>query len=898
MSTWVVDSLERPDPQSLGGAVFLSLRSAQGGRVAAQVVTRWPAAAELSIAVNLPGLSVEVLAVAYVNGIPDALLPGFAIQAQANTTYTWWINIRAGTASPGLYGGTATVTDGVTTEDVSLMAEVLPIELPETWPDVHFNLARFWAGYAPSLERRPFEDVLTALRLPVGDIYYPYFNYDPQELQRLFGLGQRSFPLGKVDSVKSAEEVRAFVESVQALPDGPEILARSWWYGWDEKPESTFPRMAEVFGFLAAEWPQIGRVTSASLTEHWLYPGEMMAEHSVTLHLESLGFFSARDQRDIDAAGWRQWPYRDAITLEETAELRARGLGWVLASTQAGGTVYYNVNAWGNTAPRVLDTAQAPFIVHDHSSPGATGELIYFAPDGSPVPTVRLMEVAAGMEEFQLLQMLADRTSPEFAAKVAKPVHDAQWSTDWQTMRRSREDLFDLLLMMAETPVSGEWPTVYLPDPMYSLRDDRDELMWVGEADVYRVDVGSSPGGADIWTGAPGGNFIAPTWPVDGREAHVTLMAQNQYGGERQIAATYTTRQDVTLSPPGGVLPSGDVVWTWDPGRVLVDGWRFRVGGFDSGDLAEGIRTATVSGLPDDGSAITATLEFLTGWVWRVVTATYTAFQLPGLTAPDIAATLPGRTADFAWSDFGLEGIQLWYLYVGLTSGGREYHSAGPLLPEVTTATLSVPVDGSTVWVRLWWLSVAGVWEWRDYGYTATTIPQIVAPADSSVIVGEHAPVTWTANGVTVAGWQLDAGSAPGLSDLHSEPLDAATLQASVPLPVGQSWIRLGWNDDNHEVAVNVVGGPKLTVPQSPITGPDAVFGWGAGGLDDVAWWYLSIGAAVGGSEIHASGKLSAETTSRTVTGLPVGAVSVRLWWQRSGSTAWMFEDYPMEVLQ
>ena len=91
------------------------------------------------------------------------------------------------------------------------------------------------------------------------------------------------------------------------------------------------------------------------------------------------------------------------------------------------------------------------------------------------------------------------------------------------------------------------------------------------------------------------------------------------------------------------------------------------------------------------------------------------------LTTPPPGSTLAGSTVTFGWT----AGINVpsYQLTVGTTPGG------GNLFDQVVGSTLSttvagLPMDGSTVYVRLWSL-VGAMWVFRDYTYTAATQPSL-----------------------------------------------------------------------------------------------------------------------------------------------------------------------------
>lgn len=98
----------------------------------------------------------------------------------------------------------------------------------------------------------------------------------------------------------------------------------------------------------------------------------------------------------------------------------------------------------------------------------------------------------------------------------------------------------------------------------------------------------------------------------------------------------------------------------------------------------------------------------------------------PAMISPVPGAVLSGSTQTFSWS--AGTWVQEYQLHVGSIRGGKNYYgnSTG------TSRSVSVkglPVNGSSVYARLWWRQL-GSWSYADYVYKAatTTPPPVVDP--------------------------------------------------------------------------------------------------------------------------------------------------------------------------
>jgi len=176
------------------------------------------------------------------------------------------------------------------------------------------------------------------------------------------------------------------------------------------------------------------------------------------------------------------------------------------------------------------------------------------------------------------------------------------------------------------------------------------------------------------------------------------------------------------------------------------------------------------------------------------------AAAAPVITSPAPGSTLSGTSETFQWSANG-SAVTEWWVYVGTSVGGKEIYDSGSLGSSTSTTVSRLPTDGSTVWVRLWY--VDGDWQWVDFQYTAMEIgdPEIVLPLPGSLLTGATETFQWSANGTPVNEWWLYVGTTVGGNDLYdSGSIDSSTLAATVTgLPTDGStvWVRL-WYDSDH----------------------------------------------------------------------------------------------------
>jgi hypothetical protein len=106
----------------------------------------------------------------------------------------------------------------------------------------------------------------------------------------------------------------------------------------------------------------------------------------------------------------------------------------------------------------------------------------------------------------------------------------------------------------------------------------------------------------------------------------------------------------------------------------------------------------------------------------------------PAITSPSPGSTLSSSSATFQWSSG--TSVTEFFFYVGTSLGTNDLYGQSQGLNQSVTVN-NLPVNGSTLYVRLWW-QIAGLWYTADYTYTAATScsygisPSSASPSASS----------------------------------------------------------------------------------------------------------------------------------------------------------------------
>ncbi len=235
-------------------------------------------------------------------------------------------------------------------------------------------------------------------------------------------------------------------------------------------------------------------------------------------------------------------------------------------------------------------------------------------------------------------------------------------------------------------------------------------------------------------------------------------------------------------------------------------------------------------------------------------TAVYTAdFTVTpaGLYSPSPGSTLTGSSATFQW--FGPPQTTAFWIDVGSTPGGNDYYQSGSLPTTTLSATVnSLPVNGSTVYVTLYWL-INGSWVSNPYTFTAfnpgTASGVLTTPTPGSTLTGSSVTFGWTAGAGASAYW-LDVGSTPGGNNYYQSgnlgnvltktvnglPTNGSTIYVTLYSLVGGQW----FGNVYTYTAFNASSGLaqiQSPMPGSTLSGYVATFTWSSDPTPQPTGW-------------------------------------------------------------
>jgi pectate lyase-like protein len=269
--------------------------------------------------------------------------------------------------------------------------------------------------------------------------------------------------------------------------------------------------------------------------------------------------------------------------------------------------------------------------------------------------------------------------------------------------------------------------TILSPVPGATFNSPTITFTWTPATGAYNywLDVGSSPGANDVYTGDQRMNTTSTVpLPMDGRTLYVrlrTMLADHWASREYVYTASVPPVPAQMLTPvQNTTLPSLAATFTWTPGQAVSQIWLDvgrTLGGNDIFAMDQGTGTfTTVAGIPSDGSPVYARLWSVAGGAWAYSDYVYSApsvsIAVASLVSPTVGTVVSGSSATFTWT--AGTGVRVIWLDIGKTPGGADIYGAAQGLALSHTVT-GLPV-GTTIYVRLWSLGPSA-WYYADYGF-------------------------------------------------------------------------------------------------------------------------------------------------------------------------------------
>ena len=277
-------------------------------------------------------------------------------------------------------------------------------------------------------------------------------------------------------------------------------------------------------------------------------------------------------------------------------------------------------------------------------------------------------------------------------------------------------------------------PSIVTPAAGTPLGTDEITFTWTAHeagVDQWWLEVGTSAGDASIYSSGNLGSGLTATVtgiPTDGTAVFVRLWYRAIGHTWLYVDTIYQSPLDVDIQPaPYANLSGSSELFSWTPANDVVEDWVLEAGSFpggtnifSSGHLGDTF-SVTVTGLPTNGSTVYVRLWYRISGLWQYHDQVYLAASTdpaPGITDPAPGTTLSGDSATFTWTADGTT-VDEWWLYVGSSLGGSDVYDSNSLGTNLSATVNGLPLDGRTLYVRLWFRASGGGWQYADVLYTA-----------------------------------------------------------------------------------------------------------------------------------------------------------------------------------
>jgi hypothetical protein len=409
-------------------------------------------------------------------------------------------------------------------------------------------------------------------------------------------------------------------------------------------------------------------------------------------------------------------------------------------------------------------------------------------------------------------------------------------------------------------------------------------------ATQYALWVGSTAASYDLYALAVGTN-LTRTLALSATGRPVYLRLWSLIGSDwNYIDYTYTGATPVMaqmLSPAdGSTNSSASMAFAWNSG-VGVSQYALWVGStpnsYDLFAAALGTNRSQTVTAPITGAPLYARLWSLISGAWQYNDYVYTA-AIPAkavMLSPADGSTNNSASVTYTWSAGA--GVSQYALWVGSATNSSDLYALA--LGTNLSRTLTLPVDGRTLYTRLW-SCTNSVWDYNDYTYRAqpTAKARFTGLANGATFGATNITLTWDA-GVGATQYALWVGNSAGTYDLYALalgtnrsqllnlPADGRALYVTLWSLINGEWKR----NDYKFTAFTTASAAQMITPTNGTTfaSSPVTFTWSSGtGVSQYAMW---MGSAWGDYDLYAAA-LGTNLTQQVPVPLDGNGVYVRLW--------------------
>ncbi len=415
---------------------------------------------------------------------PDPLLATDSLQVLPGECAPVWVALQTHSDTPtGLYrGGLRVQVDGVSVGVLPMEVEVHQAVLPDStrmrtaFSFYDSEVRRLYGDQADFMAPK-YRAFIAARRLNVDNIYRrsPPLLAPLDSLERAGRLNAFNMGYLSANSKYGPVELRRLGARLDSLlaRGRPGLIEKAYIYGFDEVGPAHFAQIQQVFSFIKRHYPQIQTMTTARDPSYGQTNG---LDDVVDIWVPLTAAYERAAAAAARARGAQIWWYICIAPLRpyanwfiEYSALEARLLWWMAYQEDIDGFLYYTMNRW-RQQDQLLQLSGGNRTNWNPASFGTAngdGYLFYAGADG-PVSSIRLENIRDGIEDHQLLHMLAVERgdgglhSRALAAQLASSPTD--FSRDEQHFSQVRLELLEAFIRPGLWPALKRWWTQFWGD--------------------------------------------------------------------------------------------------------------------------------------------------------------------------------------------------------------------------------------------------------------------------------------------------------------------------------------------------------------------------------------------------------------------------------------------------
>lgn len=412
----------------------------------------------------------------------DPLFPPAPFRVRKGGSQSLWLTVRADAeARPGLYTGTVTVSEqGAVKSVVPVSVYVRNVVHPTTFGMETafcvmdgFTRAQYPADRYAEMRRQSWDlmldhrlnpdDISRTTPPPIADLLYAR----SRGMNRFNILNLVPPPKDKnakwvCYSPAAATETPEFYDYVKRTltPYVAELrrnglIPYAYLYGFDEREHTYYPGIDRLWKQLKRDFPDIPVMTTAMMYRDMVDGKDYPCLNTTDWFCPLSSVYKPDLSANLRTQGKRVWWYTCCgpqhpfanMASYEYPPIEGRLLAWMMSLYRVDGLLFWHVNFWnGQKLIDPSDTFCPDWNTYSTLRMPGDGVFLYPTQTGI-VPSIRLVQMRDAVEDFELLQLAAQKAGHAAADAVTKTLVKSMtdYSRDPVALRAARARLADLV---------------------------------------------------------------------------------------------------------------------------------------------------------------------------------------------------------------------------------------------------------------------------------------------------------------------------------------------------------------------------------------------------------------------------------------------------------------------